>query len=188
LKDWRHFDGQVKNSFSGIQDPILYNVMWGAWDTAVANDSSAQGSNVSDGSDGVSRPAKNEFDEDDDGEMYGVGHDSGFMDGRKRLRPDPDEDEDEDEEGVPEVSTAAKGGHDRATIGGAGNKRKRTSGSSAASGSSRVAGRVGMRPGMDTKKYDLQKVARMGTGRVMFVFEKKKDSQMGDVGGEDSEE
>jgi hypothetical protein len=49
-----------------------------------------------------------------------------------------------------------------------------------------------MGTGIDTKKYDLQKIAKIGTGRVMFVFEKKKDSEMGevggDVGGEDSEE
>lgn len=185
MRDWRHFDGQVKNSFSGIQDPILYNVMWGAWDTAPANDSSVQGSNGSDGSDGVRRPAKDDLDEDDDVEMYGVGDDSDFMDGRKRVRPDPDEDEDEDD-GIPEASTAAT--RDRATSDRSDIKRKRPSGSSTVSGSSRLASGAGIGTGMDTKKYELQKVARMGTGRVMFVFEKKKDSQMGDVGGEDSEE
>lgn len=186
MKDWRHFDGQVKNSFSGIQDPILYNVMWGAWDTAVANDASAQGS---DGFDGNHKSAKNEFDEDDDGTV--VGDDSGFMDGRRRLRPDPDEDDDQgQDEDVSEISIATKS--DRATTGGGGNKRKRPSGSSTAPASSRVAGGPGMGTGIDTKKYDLQKIAKIGTGRVMFVFEKKKDSQMGevggDVGGEDSEE
>ncbi|WWD18049.1 hypothetical protein CI109_102496 [Kwoniella shandongensis] len=170
LKKWTHFDPFNHRSFDGVQDNLLYNILWDAWDGDQTSSSPTTSGDVEDDDDETvssTKRKKRKVDPGSDDEQLSDGVVESDDD---KVMDSHDEDEDEDEDGVgsdgtstpaPVLPSKRKAMKDKAATG----KIKKKSLSSNTDPA--------------TMRHDLKALAeRGGTGRVTFVFEKLSRSSM----------
>ncbi|KAK8865771.1 hypothetical protein IAR55_000918 [Kwoniella newhampshirensis] len=152
LKKWTHFDPFNRQSFSGVQDNLLYNILWDAWD-GDQTPSTPSGSSVAEEQD--MRASKKRKVHGNNG-SDDVSDDDAASD--DRVLDSHDEDDDDESHGTSILP------------------RKRKSGDKAATG--KVIKTTGLSD-VATMRHDLKANAEKGgTGRVTFVFEKLSRSNL----------